>query len=705
MTSQDLTVELYYDGAWQDITADEDVFTAPITIKRGQSDEATQLRPASIALQLNNADDKYRTSNPVSPLYGKAGRNTPVRVTVGDTVRGVVEASSWAADQSQDFRANPKRGKAWVDVDGGGLLQRVGQWTQLVESTMIKGMRSFTTHLMGAWPMEDASGSTILTNITSGGVPGAIEGSVTLGESERPAGSARTLKLGSDGHVYGTCARSAASGWQISFAFKLPAVPGSATYEEIFGWYDSTGRRWSWQVNNANYSFNVIDNDGATVLGSGASSFAGAEPNQWIRAKMKATVSGATVTYEPSWYPEGGGTELGVSGTFSGTTTGYLTRWGITADTYNVDAWYAGVFGIDDATVTLFNPGVLQDFNGHSGETTGARFTRLMGDLGLSYTVVGDSTLSAPMGGQPEASFPDLLQEIVATEDGLIFDSVDAVELTFMLRNARYNQTPAVTLYAADLPGLPVEVTDDLDTHNIVTASQRDGGSVTAEDSTGPLGTLPPPDGAGEYRQTVDVNVADETNDLPQQANWWLRRGTVNLPRYPQVTVNLGALDAATVAAVEGVEVGSVIELPDIRENTVRLYVLGYTETIRPADQGKVRRTIVFTCAPDQQFVVGEYDSTSSRYDLRTSTLNADKDPTTTSMTLKQTDDESWSTTAVPYDIFMAGERITVTAMGSRSGSGPWLQAATVVRSVNGVVKAQTAGAEVHIATPGRWAL
>jgi hypothetical protein len=53
-----------------------------------------------------------------------------MRVKVGGTVRGVVEASSWAADQTQDFRATPRRGKAWVDVEGGGLLQRVGQWTE-----------------------------------------------------------------------------------------------------------------------------------------------------------------------------------------------------------------------------------------------------------------------------------------------------------------------------------------------------------------------------------------------------------------------------------------------------------------------------------------------------------------------------------------------------------------------------------------------
>ena len=698
MPKQDVTVELYYDGAWQDITADDDVYTEPIVIKRGQSDEAVQLRPASITMQLANDDDKYRTSNPESPLYGKAGRNTPARVSVGGTVRGAVEASTWKADQTLDFRPSPARGKAWVDVEGGGLLQRIGQWTQVVESTMVKGMRSFGDDLIGAWPREDPSGSTILSQLVVGSTPGTFT-EATLGDSERPAGSARSVKLGTGGQLNFLCRTSSASGWQLSFAFKLPALPGSATYEEIFTWYDSTGRRWTWEVNNANYGWTVYDGDGTTVLESLASAYGAASPDQWIRVKVKATVSGSTVTYEPSWYPEGGSSELGVTGTFTGTSTGHLTGLYAQAHTYNEGAWYTGVFAVDDSSVTVFNPGVIADFNGHVGETAGDRFDRLLDDLGLDHTILGDPDLSAPMGGQPEATLADLLKEIITTEDALLFDDIDAIGLVLLLRNARYNQTPALELTVTDLPGLPVEVTDDLGVHNVVTASQRDGGDVTAEDSTGPLGTQPPPDGVGEYRQTVDVNVADEAADLPQQANWWLRRGTVDLPRFPQLTIDLNA-EPSLVADVETVDIGSVITIDDFREYTVRLYVLGWTETI-----GTHTRTVVFTCAPDQQFVVGVYDDTVRRYDLRSCTLDGDHTSGDTTLALSMSDDESWSTTSEPYDLVIAGERVTVTSMGARSGSGPWAQTATVDRAANGVVKALPDGAGVHIATPGRYAL
>ncbi|HEY9415615.1 MAG TPA: hypothetical protein VIQ30_12705, partial [Pseudonocardia sp.] len=67
--------------------------------------------------------------------------------------------------------------------------------------------------------------------------------------------------------------------------------------------------------------------------------------------------------------------------------------------------------------------------------------------------------------------------------------------------------------------------------------------------------------------------------------------------------------------------------------------------------------------------------------------------------------DDAWSTTAEPYDWLVGGERMTVTNMTAPAGSGPWTQTATVVRAVNGVSKAQTAGTSVYLADTKRWGL
>jgi hypothetical protein len=239
--------------------------------------------------------------------------------------------------------------------------------------------------------------------------------------------------------------------------------------------------------------------------------------------------------------------------------------------------------------------------------------------------------------------------------------------------------------------------------HNVVTAAQRDGGEYTATDSTSSMGTQAPPNGRGEYKQRKDVNVADEPTGLLQQAYWWLNRGTVDLPRFPQVVVNLAALGPAKRAEVEAVDVGNVIEIVNYRENVIRLHVLGYTEVIGKSDAS---RSIAYNCAPDRQFQVGVWDSTTSRWDLKSCTMSSAAGPTATTLTLAIADDEQWSTTHA-YDLKISGELIGVPAggMGARTGTGPYQQVITgAVRSKNGIRKTLPAGAGVH-ALSGRWAI
>jgi hypothetical protein len=74
-------VQLFIDGAWVDITADDDVYTRdPISITRGRANEAGQVDASVFNFTLDNRDGVYSPRNPSSPYYGKIGRNTPARV-------------------------------------------------------------------------------------------------------------------------------------------------------------------------------------------------------------------------------------------------------------------------------------------------------------------------------------------------------------------------------------------------------------------------------------------------------------------------------------------------------------------------------------------------------------------------------------------------------------------------------------------------
>lgn len=710
MPKQDVAVELYYDGAWHDLVTNDDVLAdAPIVIKRGQGDESAALRPTQVSLRLANDDDMYRTSNPQSPLYGKAGRATPLRVSVGDSVRAHVEVTSMQPDQSRDFRRTPRRGKAWVDIEAAGLLQRIGQWSGTVQSPMTRYFLS-TTGQVGLWPLEDGRSSRTLSQV---GLPrwspiasrlnakaALYSGAISMQSDDGPPGGDSCLTMsGSTGKIWGYFTATDDTGSQMVFHVKLASTPATATYESLFTWRLTKGGYLYWEINNSNYRVRVVDN-GGTELYSSATAWNVVEVTDWVRHRVKLTESGGTTTIAWAWYAADANVIYGITSTYASVGEEEPWYWVIVAGNHNDGAAYSHVYATTDTDLSLTTDDAARSFNGFRLERTAGRWFRLLStEYGLPYHYLGDFNEASQMGAQRPDTLPNLLREIGTTEDGLIYDDIDELAAVLRLRNSRYNQTPALELSPEDLPALPREVVDDQGVHNIVTAQQRDGEQVTVEDDTGPLGTQDPPDGVGEYRHTVDVNIAYPELDLDQYANWWLRRGTVDLPRFPQVTVDLGA-KPELVDAVNAVEIGDVITIAGFREYTIRLHVLGWTETI-----GTHSRKIVFNCAPDQQFDVGTYDDTNRRYDLRSCVMNGAVSATATSLTFTITDDEAWSTTSTPYDLMISGERVTVTSMSARSGSFSYAQTATVRRSINGICKALPDGAEVHIATPGRWAL
>lgn len=716
MPKQDVAFELFYDGGWHDLVVDDDVLgRAPVVIRRGQGDESPAPRPAQITATLANDDDRYRTSNPESPLYGKAGRNTPTRVQVGGVTRGQVEASSWVCGQSRDFRAYPRRGSAWTEFDGGGLLQRINQWTQPLKSPFRQFNEALDAdHVIGYFHAEQERGSTALESTVPGtstqGFGGGF-GGFAFDSQHRPPGSGPLMDVG-DGAALGiyfnqsAASASATAGWQLSWALRTEPL-GSGSLRTIMNWAALTGGfRLDLLPDTGEMNLLGSDNAGTWTVDATVST-SGYDFTEWTLFSIDAQYSAGTTTVWVNW-TNGDNTVSGfMNASYTGL-PGYLEWWSVLGadDELPPGSTIGHVLGADvdsGGGVNLFHPDRIYAWTGYLGERAALRFARLCDLFSIPYYSSPGWVVSARMGPQPVDTLAAHFKEIATTEDALIFDYLFEAYLFILCRDDRYTQTPACELVPEDLPSLPREVADDLPVHNLVTVSQRDGGEYTAEDSTGPLGTQAPPDGVGEYRQTVDVNVSAAPRRLPNLANWWLRRGTVNLPRFPQVTVNLAALSPSKRAEVEDVEVGSVITITGFREDVIRLHVLGYTETI-----GQTSRQIVFTCAPDQQFDVARYDDASKRKDSRTSTLNADYGPADTSLVVTFTSiRDAWSTTSEPYDWAVAGERITVTSMGAVTGSGPWTQTATVRRSVNGVRKRLDAGEPVHMhpAQQARYAL
>jgi hypothetical protein len=141
----------------------------------------------------------------------------------------------------------------------------------------------------------------------------------------------------------------------------------------------------------------------------------------------------------------------------------------------------------------------------------------------------------------------------------------------------------------------------------------------------------------------------------------------------------------------------------DVSPGPLRLLAIGDQETI-----GSHSRKITFTTAPETPYQVGVYDE--SRYASKRTYRHSSSGPiTTTSTGITFRSDVPWVTDPdqFPFDVMVSGEQMTVTAIGTavQESNGEFRQLWTVIRSVNGVVKAHPVGVTVQLADPRRYAL
>ncbi len=131
MTTLPLTVrvELFYDGQWNDIT--DHVRGQPsegygISLSRGRSNQSQHVNAASADLTLSDPEYRFSDINPNSPLFGKIGLNTPIRVVlvdpdVPDANRIIAESTDWSP------RIGLAEHAAAVAIEAAGVMQRLAE--------------------------------------------------------------------------------------------------------------------------------------------------------------------------------------------------------------------------------------------------------------------------------------------------------------------------------------------------------------------------------------------------------------------------------------------------------------------------------------------------------------------------------------------------------------------------------------------------
>lgn len=563
------------------------------------------------------------------------------------------------------------------------------------------------------WPCEDGSDATRVYSPLDGVSPMSVANMDMAQESSMPSSDPLPTVNTQNGAVTARMngpvpSGSTSTAWSVYFLYRLNTQPSSyASYMSVQG--TGTVRDWRLQVSNAGSRILGYDEDGVAVvshtIATGSDLF-----NQWILVRFYAEQNGGDVDFGIVWRDIGGD-----AGAYSNSYAGTLGRvssvgspphgWNSLVDGLalgHISVWDAIVTPAYQASETAGDP-----LLGYAGEYPADRLHRLSHEKQIPLTRRTKLLSGQRLGTQPKATFLEAIQDAAEVDGGILLDQRNRASYLYLAPSWLENRQPAIVLdytAAGHVRGEFRPVEDDQYIENDATVTRSGGSSGRYEKTTGSLNVNDPEtdeDGIGRVAKQTPLNLYED-EQAEQLASWRVHLGTWDEPRFPRLTVDARAI-LATVPGIVSIDVGDVIKVTNVPTkysyDDVYLQVLGYTERLTLNEW-----EITFNCVP-----YGPWDtaiSGTSRVEATEySTLADPATSTATSLSVSSTA-ALWATSAAfpddfPFDVLVDGERMTVTAISGTSDP----QTFTVVRSVNGVVKAQPEGARVQLFTPSHVAL
>lgn len=667
-----VTIEIWYDSTWNDITSyvyHRDA--SPLVIVRGRQNEGKNCDPGTLDCQLNNRSGRFSPKNPSSPLYGKIGRFTKIRVKV--TYNAIVYTRFVGEIVSWPSRWDLSGKDIWVPLKAAGILRRLGQGKKPLRSAMFRAMAGvapgdYVPHAY--WPLEDGGNATQLAAYHSGGIPGTMAGDATPA-SEADLISSDPLPFLDAGSTakFVVPSYTDTDVWVVQLVIKVPAEPvADVTLAE----FHTTGgeiKKWRLYIQALAtdvVSFVGLDATGAEISGAGV-------------PLNGSPTAGPT---EDDFYGNWAFVSLGSLNTPGSSVAGYI---GITTGTDIVPGFGASVGPLTHgmiSSITFYgqaatsglavghlavfidpniDPDEDSDTNaaamlGWAGDLATDRFARLCTQRQIPYTVVG--TTAAQMGPERTVTFLQACRDSEDLDQGFLFEQRDDLGLKLRTNSSRYNQVPVALSY--DTKGLTEldPQPDDLNVANDREVKRRNGSSARRELTSGPLSVEDPPDGMGRLDDSITVDALGD-DQVDNIAGWRLHVGTWDAERYPRVGIKLGA-NPALIPAVVPLDSGDLITISDLPSwlppGDAELIIEGYKETI-----GLYDWDFTFNCSPGGPYnVVGVWGALSHelRANINTSVTSIDVVNTDLTQPMLAT-----SGLGAGYGITVGGEEMQVTAV------------------------------------------
>jgi len=603
------------------------------------------------------------------------------------------------------------------------ILSRLQQGAKSLRSSVYRNISRFSSTmgtggtLDGYWPMENGSQATRPSPAV--GQSGSMNSGCTFGTDDEFPGTAGVLTFSTDS------GRASGVGVPVSnttntgvvtllLYFRAPAVPGADI--GIFSFFLAGGSSYqvSIIVGAASYTLKIFDSSYSLLLNTTAGFGTGGEPDQPLAMRIMLTQNGGNVDYEWAWYPVGAATLFGVSGSYAGT-VGRPRMW-LSAGATNKAGWWIAHVAMLREDIDWEGHQFIGSTNAYIDERAEERFARLCQEqsipywvVGRAYSAAGDPLVGELCGPQTPQAFIALITECAALDRGLIYAPRDKFGLTFRLHNSLTNRECVELDYAQNHLSDPLLPRDDLFlARNDVTVTNGTGGTARYIKTSGSLNINEPandPDGIGTFDPGPITRIASEDDRLPALAQEEVFYGTWDELRYPSVTVRrersvfvAGALLDADVLDADLGDALRLVNLPaQLPPDDVELLIIGYAEQLQNRGHG-----ITWNTQP-----YGPYRSLNdlsgatlahARAAASDSALSADITSGATSFTVTTASGKLWrtgsSSPTFPVPVMIGGEEMSV---GVISGSTSPQTFSSVTRSVNGVVKAHSAGDEVQV--------
>ena len=286
--------EMYLGGSWTDVTSyvRQDP-GADITF--GVQNEGSTADANTCTIVVNNTDGRFTPRNTAGAYYGNLKRNTPLRVTVGTTVRFVGEIAEFPPRWIENENV------AWVPLTASGILRRL-QHAKSLDATVTSAIRTLSktnADITGYWPCEDAQGATTIAPGLAGGTPGTFTGSPVFDSVDLGVGTHNVPTWGGATATFYPTTVPSVTEFTAGFYCQLPTT-GLTGGEELFRCDVDGTSAVSWRViyspGTAGALFlQVIHFDGVTeLLATGNIDNLGGET---FYVKIECTQNGANVDY------------------------------------------------------------------------------------------------------------------------------------------------------------------------------------------------------------------------------------------------------------------------------------------------------------------------------------------------------------------------------------------------------------------------